>query len=76
MSRYLPLCKIDLAHSRKRKITSGALETIAMTYNASKILSLVILEKTKAVRSAECVPLLPNRIQKVPSTLIVTLKRD
>ena len=74
MLRYLLLCKIDLAHSRKRKITGGALETIAMTYNASKMLSLAILESAKAVRSADGVRLLPDRIQKAPSTLIVTLK--
>jgi hypothetical protein len=74
MSRYLPLCNIDLAHSRKMKITGGALETIAMTYNASKMLSLAIFESAKAVRSADGVRLLPNRIQKVPSTLTVTLK--
>lgn len=74
MSRYLPLYKIDLAHSRKKKITGGALETIAMTYNTGKMLSFAILESAKAVRLAEGVRLLPNRIQKVTSTLIVMLK--
>jgi hypothetical protein len=43
-SRYPSLYKIDLAHRSKKKITGSALETIAMTYNASKMFSPAILE--------------------------------